>query len=76
MPEPAYHVRCSGKQDFHSKLVEEKVFRLSEFFVFLFQGCICQKNMFIMLHCMSVAEFVVFLFYLAFAIVCMLSIYF
>ena len=26
MPEPAYHVRCSGKQDFHCNLVEEKVF--------------------------------------------------
>ena len=29
MPKPAYHVRCSGKQDFHFKFVEEKVFWLS-----------------------------------------------
>ena len=31
----------------------------------------CQKKMFIMLHCMSLAGFVVFLFYLVFAIDCM-----
>ena len=29
MPEPAYYVRCSGKQVFHSKLVEGKEFWLS-----------------------------------------------
>ena len=31
----------------------------------------CRQTMFIMLHCISLAEFVVFLFYLVFAIGCM-----
>ena len=37
----------------------------------MLQGCTCQKQMFIMLHCMSLAELSVVLFYVVFAIDCM-----
>ena len=79
MPEPAYHVRCSGKQDIHSKLVEEKVCWWSVPIrnacgskSDMLRGCICQAKNVCYCACVSSAEFVVVLFYLVFAIGCML----
>ena len=81
MPEPAYHVRCSGKQDFHFKLVEEKgVLVVCAHLQCIWEqvrhvaGLYFSKENVYDAACMSLAEFCAFLFYLVFAIDLMFSI--